>query len=186
MRPSISDTVSCTEPDYKVGAFVGYNYYYERFQADDCTQVSLPASGICAPAINGTRVITETDRWHALRVGANAEVMLFERVKLNADIAYLPYVKFSGVDNHWLRDLVIDESGHGRGVQAELIVSYQVTPQLSVGAGGRYWAAWTTRGSDWFNGVLVDRTDTYRMERYGTLLQAKYQFAPPAAAGAAD
>jgi opacity protein-like surface antigen/outer membrane protease len=171
---------------YKVGAFVGYNYYYERFQANDCTQISLPTSGICAPAISGTPVITETDRWHALRVGANAEVMLFDRVKLNADIAYLPYVKFSGVDNHWLRDLVIDESGHGRGVQAELIVSYQVTPQLSIGAGGRYWAAWTTRGNDWFNGVQVDRTDTYRMERYGTLLQAKYQFAPPTAAGAAD
>jgi opacity protein-like surface antigen/outer membrane protease len=171
---------------YKVGAFVGYNYYYERFQANDCNQISLPASGICAPAITGTPVITETDRWHALRVGANAEVAITDSVKLTADVAYLPYVKFSGVDNHWLRDLVIDESGHGRGVQAELIVSYQVTPQFSVGAGGRYWAAWTTRGSDWFNGVLVDRTDTYRMERYGTLLQAKYQFAPPPALAVKD
>jgi opacity protein-like surface antigen len=170
---------------YRLGAFVGYNYYYERFQANDCTQTALPASGICAPPIAGMPVITETDRWHAVRVGANAELMLFDSVKLTADVAYLPYVKFSGVDNHWLRNLVIDESGHGRGVQAELILSYQVTPQLSLGAGGRYWAAWTTSGSDAFDGVPVERTDTYRMERYGTLLQAKYQFAPPAALAAA-
>jgi hypothetical protein len=80
------------------------------------------------------------------------------------------------VDNHWLRNLVIDESGRGKGVQVEGFLSYYLTPQFSIGAGARYWAMWTTSGSDAFNGVPVDRNDTYRAERFGGLFQATYKF----------
>jgi hypothetical protein len=111
-----------------------------------------------------------------LRVGLSTQTMLTPQLKLTGDIAYLPYVKFSGVDNHWLRALVIDESGTGRGVQLEAILSYYVTPQFSLGAGARYWAMWTRDGSDAFNGVPTNRTDTFRYERYGVLLQAAYKF----------
>jgi opacity protein-like surface antigen/outer membrane protease len=163
-------------PGYKVGYFVGYHYWYEQMAATSCTQIALPASGICNPAINNTPVITETDRWNSLRVGVAAEVMVADNVKLSGDVAYLPYVRFTGVDNHWLRALVIDESGNGRGVQVEGILSYYVTPELSIGAGGRYWAVWTRTGSDAFNGVLINRNDTYRAERYGAFVQASYKF----------
>ncbi len=163
-------------PGYKIGAFVGYNYVYEQYAATTCTQIASPSSGICAPPINGTPVITETDKWNSLRVGAAAEMWLTPQLKLSGDAAYLPYVGFTGVDNHWLRALVINESGRGRGVQMQAILSYYITPQFSVGAGGRYWAMWTSTGSDAFNGVPIARTDTYRYERYGLLLQAAYKF----------
>jgi opacity protein-like surface antigen/outer membrane protease len=163
-------------PGYRVGGFVGYNHVHEQYAANDCTQIASPSSGICAPAITGVAVITETDNWDSLRVGLAAEIWLANQWKLTGDAAYLPYVSFSGVDNHWLRNLVIDESGHGRGVQLEALVSYYVTPQFSIGLGGRYWAMWTTSGSDAFNGVPIDRNDTYRYERYGLLAQAAYRF----------
>jgi hypothetical protein len=90
---------------------------------------------------------------------------------------YLPYVKFSGVDNHWLRALVIDESGKGKGVELEAILSYYVMPKFSVGVGGRYWAMWTTSGDDLFNGAPTNRrTDAFRYERWGGLLQAAYKY----------
>jgi opacity protein-like surface antigen/outer membrane protease len=163
-------------PDYKVGAFVGWNHVYERYAATDCTQIASPPSGICSPPISGVPVITETDRWNSLRLGAATELWLTPKVKLTGDAAYLPYVKFTGVDNHWLRDLVIDESGHGQGVQLELIASYYFTPHVSVGLGGRYWAMWTTTGKDAFNGEPIPRSDTFRYERWGGFLQATYKF----------
>src|SRR5262249_15594167 len=104
-------------PGYNVGALLGYNYLYEQMAASTCTQIASPASGICAPPIMGLPVITETDRWNSVRIGLAADVWLTNSLKLSADAAYLPYVKFTGTDNHWLRDLVISESGNGRGVQ---------------------------------------------------------------------
>jgi len=163
-------------PGYKVGLFVGYNHVYEQYAATDCTQIASPSSGICAPSIVNTAVITETDKWDSLRLGVATDTWLGSRWRLVGDIAYLPYVKFKGVDDHWLRNLVIDEDGHGAGVQIEAMLSYYVTPQFSIGAGGRYWAMWTTKGSDAFNGSPTDRTDTYRYERWGLLAQATYRF----------
>lgn len=163
-------------PAYKVGAFVGYSHVHEQYSADNCHQIASPTAGICTPAISGVAVITETDNWDSLRLGLSAETWLAPQWKLSADAAYLPYVKFSGVDNHWLRALVIDESGHGQGVQLEAMLSYYITPQFSLGIGGRYWAMWTTTGSDAFNGVPIPRSDTYRYERYGVLVQAAYKF----------
>jgi opacity protein-like surface antigen/outer membrane protease len=163
-------------PGYKVGAFVGYNHVYEQYAANDCNQIAMPTSGICSPMISGVPVITETDKWNSMRVGMATDTWLTPQLRLVSDIAYLPYVKFTGVDNHWLRNLVIDESGTGHGVQLEAILSYYVTPQFSLGVGGRYWAMWTRTGSDAFNGVPINRTDTYRYERYGMLLQAAYKF----------
>ena len=163
-------------PGYKVGAFVGYNHVYEQYAATDCNQIASPTSGICSPAITNTAVITETDKWNSLRVGLATVGWLAPQWKLSGEVAYLPYVKFTGVDNHWLRALVIDETGTGRGVQTEAMVSYYVTPQFSLGIGGRYWVMWTTNGSDMFNGVPTNRGDTFRYERYGLLLQAAYKF----------
>jgi opacity protein-like surface antigen len=165
-----------TVADFKLGGFLGYTKIREQYAATDCRQVASPSAGICTPPISGVPVITETDTWSSLRLGLAAEFWLLPRVKLAADAAYLPNVSFKGVDNHWLRALVIDENGRGEGAQLETILSYYVTPNFSLGAGARYWAMWTRTGADAFNGVPIRRTDTYRYERYGVLLQAAYKF----------
>ena len=53
-------------------------------------------------------------------------------------------------------------------------------PQFSVGVGGRYWAMWTTTGTDAVRGVVSARNDTYRTETFGVTFQAAYKFDAPA------
>jgi outer membrane protease len=81
---------------YKLGAFVGYNYYKENKSAYGCAQIANQLSD-CVPAIpSSVLVITEVDTWKSFRIGVNGEVMIADRLKLGADIAYLPYVNFNG------------------------------------------------------------------------------------------
>jgi hypothetical protein len=121
-------------------------------------------------------VIRESGTWNSLRVGVSAQTMLYERWKLSGEVAYVPYTKFTGSDDHFLRDLVIVEQGHGHGVQAEGFLTYMVTDAFSLGVGGRYWGLWTTSGTDVFDGVLLKRNDTYRTERAGVTFQGSYKF----------
>ena len=171
-------------PGYKVGPFIGYNYFHSKMNAFGCQQIANPFSD-CIPTVPSTTLtIVEDDTWQSLRLGTSAETTIFDpRLKINGEVAYLPYVKFTGTDDHLLRvpPLRFNEDGHGRGVQAEVILSYMFTPQFSVGAGWRYWAMWTTSGTDAVGGVVSNRNDTYRVERGGVLLQASYKFEPPAA-----
>ena len=88
---------------YKLGAFVGYNYYKENKSAYGCTQIANPLSD-CVPAIPSSVLgITENDTWKSLRIGVNGDIMITDQLKLGADIAYLPYVKFNGTDDHLQR-----------------------------------------------------------------------------------
>jgi outer membrane protease len=104
---------------YKLGAFVGYNYYKEKKSAYGCTQIANPFSD-CVPAIpSSVLVITEDDIWKSSRIGVNGEVMIANRLKLGAEVAYLPYVTFNGTDNHVLRALISPESGTGRGCNSK-------------------------------------------------------------------
>jgi opacity protein-like surface antigen len=170
-------------PGMKVGVFAGYNEYRDDKSSFTCTQIALPASGICNPSILNTFVLGENDKWQSVRVGGNAEVMLTDRLKLSADVAFVPYTKFTGQDFHPLRPFVADETGKGIGTQAELFLNYYLTPQFSVGAGGRYWAMWTTSGTDCReppNGACPTQLQNmqFKTERYGLLLQAAYKFLP--------
>jgi opacity protein-like surface antigen/outer membrane protease len=170
-------------PGYKAGPFVGYNRYSYTLNAGGCVQIANPnsdctgAPGVPIEPTSHTSII-EQDTWDSLRVGAAAETMLADRWKLSGDVAYVPYTKFTGTDQHLDRVplLIIDESGHGTGVQAEAFLSYLVTNQLSVGVGGRYWALWTTSGTEVDNGAPVARNDTYRTDRVGVTFQASYKF----------
>jgi outer membrane protease len=173
-------------PGYKAGAFVGYNRYNYTMNANGCVQIANPLSDCTGapgfPVIpTSVTGITEKGTWDSLRVGASAETQLFDRWKLSGDVAYIPYTKFTGSDNHAF-SFFFDEQGHGQGVQADVFLSYYVTDAFSVGVGGRYWALWTTSGSDVasLNGVVVPnqapRNDTFRTERTGVTFQASYKF----------
>jgi opacity protein-like surface antigen/outer membrane protease len=170
-------------PGYKTGPFIGYNRYEYTMNAGGCVQIANPFSdcvGAFAQPTSHVGII-EQGTWDSLRIGSSAEVMLFDRWKLSGDIAYVPYTKFSGSDQHLDRrpPLTFIEAGHGHGVQAEAFLSYLITNQLSVGVGGRYWALWTTSGTDAVNGAVAPRNDTYRTERVGVTFQASYKFDVP-------
>jgi outer membrane protease len=162
----------------KLGMFVGYNYYRETKSAFGCTQIANPISD-CVPALPGSVLgITEDSTWQSFRIGVNGEFTIADRFKLGADIAYLPHVEFNGTDDHVLRALIVSQSGIGKGVQLEGILSYLITDQFSVGVGGRYWAMWTTRDAiAEFGGFPCPcQTLPAKTERFGAFLQASYNF----------
>jgi opacity protein-like surface antigen len=167
-------------PSANVGGFVGYNYYRENKSAFGCAQIANRNSD-CVPSIPNTVLgITEDNTWHSFRIGMNGVVTLFDRLKLTADAAYLPFVAFRGTDNHLLRtdvaNTVSQETGSGHGVQLEAILSYAFANNFSIGAGGRYWAMWAPGAStDIFGLGCPCQTLPVRTERYGAFLQASYK-----------
>jgi opacity protein-like surface antigen len=173
--------------DYRIGPFVGYSYFRETMNALGCAQLVLPGS-VCDPPIStNVSSITQDDTWQSLRVGVSAQTTLWDRFGIDGDLAYLPYAHFSGLDTHWLRQPVayFPQEGSGRGVQAELMLSYRFTDNLSFGVGGRYWAMWTTQASQSCHGGCdADAVPTpsgpftTNTQRYGMFVQMSYRFSP--------
>lgn len=165
-------------PDHKIGLFIGYNRYQTVMNTQGCTQLVNPASGVCAPTIpNSVNGISEIDTWHSLRLGVSAQARLWDRFKVDVDLAYLPYVYVDALDIHRLREPPVSfpVSGTGNGVQGELILSYQATDAFSIGVGGRYWSMWTN------NAYLTDSSSFFTLstDRYGVFLQLAYSFKTP-------
>jgi opacity protein-like surface antigen/outer membrane protease len=176
-----------SDPRYRIGAFLGYNYFEETIPTIGCVQIANPASGNCVGNFTVDSPITEYDRWQSIRAGVAAEFMPFDRVKVSVDAAYLPYVRFDETDNHWFRGLIFPGWGSGSGFQLEALISYLVTDQFSVGIGGRYWSMGTPRESTasgifapGVGGVAVGPNEGYRfdVERYGLFAQGAYHFGP--------
>lgn len=163
--------------DHKVGLFVGYNRYETTMNGMGCVQLVAPASGICSspPIAGGTTVISQIDAWQSVRLGVAAEALLWNRLKVGADIAWLPYVKYDGLDIHRVRNLYFPVQGTGTGVQGELILTYMATEKFGIGIGGRYWSMWSTNAMDvgQGNGINYFPVET---DRYGVFLQASYKF----------
>jgi hypothetical protein len=86
-----------------------------------CTAASSTASHSLLAStseINECRAATG-EQWHAVRVGLAGDVTLTDRLKWQAEGAWLPYMSFSGQDNHWLRPNInpVIERGHGSNRQ---------------------------------------------------------------------
>ncbi len=108
-----------------------------------------------------------------------ADIPLVEKLRLNVEGAYLPYVWLNGSDNHLLRpDLggPIPEDGTGWGYQLEATLTYPLTDAIGVGLGGRYWHM-ETRGSADFSGAggTAQPLDS-KIDLYGVYLQGSYHF----------
>jgi opacity protein-like surface antigen len=171
-----------TGPGAKIGGFVGYNYFGQHVDTFGCTQLAgaltcVPA-GVIPPFFNG---ISEDNSFSSVRIGLNGQFMLTDRLKLSVDVAYLPFVHFTGVDNHNARGLIIDEtSSRGDGVQIEALLSYAVTENISIGVGGRYWT-WNMRdGNTLFNfqapPAQFNEPARFNSERWGVFTQASYHW----------
>ncbi len=168
---------------HKVGAFVGYSFVDQALNRFNCVQIANKEGGSCTgpdepPTPPNVVRFQEIDKWHALRVGIAGEMMLTDRVKLSGEVAYLPFVHFQGLDNHF-RNPILQlpaTSNGGHGVQAEALLSYYVTDRLSFGVGGRYWGLWTTDGQ--FSGTPPGPPRFYRaaFEQAGVFVQTAYLF----------
>jgi opacity protein-like surface antigen len=173
--------------DYRLGAFIGYNFYQDKQDAYGCGQIANPFSDCASPIPSSVLVITENDTWHSLRLGVNTDMMLAPGLRLSTDAAFIPYTQFSGTDIHWQRtdvaNQISSETGRGLGVQLDAILSYSITPAFSVGAGGRYWAMWTTDNAytNIFSTPCPCQTLPSKTDRHGLLLQANYKFDMPGA-----
>jgi opacity protein-like surface antigen len=164
---------------FSVASYAGYTQLKEDMQGFGCRQLANQFSDCVPPLPTSLLVITEDDTWRALRLGSAVEFAVTPRLALSADAAYLPYVTFSGVDNHVLRDLVSPENGHGIGVQLEATLSYMLTESFSVGVGGRYWSFWTTDGEVNFGrtGIIVPMR--YATEQAQLMVQGSYKLGFP-------
>jgi len=176
--------------DYKAGPFVGYTYFRQNINAFGCNY-SVPAGQLCnnangEPTPTNQASLTQDETWQSLRVGFSAVATIGDRFGINGDVAYLPYAQYSGLDSHLLRSPItyFPQDGSGRGVQAELILTYLLTENLKLGIGGRYWAMWTTSASQSCHGSCDNGASssppapyTANTERFGTFVQASYQFA---------
>lgn len=161
---------------YKVAPFVGYSEFRQDMAGLGCRQIANRFSD-CVPAIpTSVRAIEEDDTWRALRLGTAVDMALAPRIAFAGEAAWLPYVRFTGVDDHVLRTLLSPESGEGMGVQLEATLSYAVTDALSLGIGGRYWSMWTTEGTVNFGGTGEIVPMRYAAEQAHLLVQGSYRF----------
>lgn len=178
-------------PDFRLGAFVGYSFLRQNITALGCSQIASNPF-ICGffPIPATIQGITQDNDWQSLRVGLNGEVDVTDRLKLSLDGAWLPVVRLTGTDTHWLRisrfpgdfSGPIPEDGHGFGYQLEGVVSYRVTNAITVGVGGRYWHAQTT-GFTHFEGHVngfqaFPQPVDWKTDSYGVFLQTGLKFGP--------
>ncbi|UFZ03712.1 hypothetical protein LQG66_31620 [Bradyrhizobium ontarionense] len=157
---------------FRLGAFVGYQYWAETVDARGCTQVGgNPA--ICNPALGpGVKVVTEQDRWHSGRAGVSLDTRLSDRLSWQAEAAYV-WTSQNAIDTHYFTFGRDPAAGQGSGFQAETVLNYQLTDNFRIGIGGRWWHL-STNAVDSFNQVL-----RYTTERYGVFLQGSYKFNQP-------
>ena len=167
-------------PYGRLGAFAGYRYFHQRGRGFGCTQIANGA--ICAGMPpNDTLGLTETEEWRGVAVGLNARLALSQRLTLDVEAAYLPYVDRAGTDNHWNRADINPgpETGRGWGTQVEAVLSYAVTDRLNVGVGGRYWFMTTTTAGTQFPQATELQPIKFTVDRYGGFLQASYKIGGP-------
>jgi opacity protein-like surface antigen len=167
-------------PTAKLGAFVGYNYYAEDINTYGCAQLANGA--FCAGGFpSNFLVIAQSGHYDALRLGLTSQFMLSDKLKLTSEAAYLPWVNFTGQDDHNARQLLLPEkASDGTGVMLETILGYDVSNAWNVGVGARYWAYNMKNGSTTFNFLglppqIVEPTRS-NSERYGMFVQSSYKW----------
>ena len=194
-----SKTTSQTSGHLRYGSVdVGYNVYtgraaegrrlrridtwFELVVAKGCAQIGGNPF-ICAPAIpNGVTLINEKDRWNTARIGGALDFNLTSRLSWSGEIA-LTSVRQKAQDTHYFTFGAIPASGSGAGFEAESILKYRLTDNLSLGVGGRWWR-YDTHAIDAFGQLLRYRTDHFSAFR-ASKLQVQPRQRPAGRHGAA-
>ena len=143
-----------------LGIFVGFQQWSEQVDA-----FGLMTSVGGSPNLpESTRVITNDVLWRSLRIGVAGTAPVTGRLRVLADLAFVPYSKVSNDDSHYLRaDLGpvpnIVTSGRGSGVQLDLELRYALSERLEAGIGVRHWALSKDRANVSLAGVTVPVTE---------------------------
>jgi len=168
---------------YRVASFVGYNYFRYKMNALGCTYLNIAPPEPCGDPPTLV-ILQEMDEWRSWRLGTVAELMLTPTLKLTGEVAYLPFVRYAGVDNHPSR---ADASfttrspgnGVGTGVQAEGVVTYDLTDAFSLGVGGRYWSMAVPQGLTNFFSRNEFTQERFSTENAAVFVQGSYTFDAP-------
>ncbi|HXX73665.1 MAG TPA: hypothetical protein VEI50_00885 [Nitrospiraceae bacterium] len=138
--------------------FIGYQYRREKHEANGLTQVVCTQAGqgvVCnpgSPSNYGTTVITNTQTWNSLRLGAQSEFRITRRFSIDGQAVFIPYASLNNKDIHHLRsdlaqDPSIEMTGSGVGTNLEGSARFMVTKGLSAHVGYRYWWTQVTNGN---------------------------------------
>ena len=124
--------------------------------------------------------LTQEDGYTSLRLGVSERLMLTDRLRLTAEAAYLPWISYSGVDDHNFCQLLLPEkSSNGDGVMLEGDLDYRITDSWSVGVGARYWAYNMRNGTVGFDFLgfppVFNEPIRVNAERYGVFFQTEYR-----------
>jgi hypothetical protein len=178
-------------PDVRLGFFAGYHYWHDEMTAFGlaCNQPSVlgcPAAGVGLLGDN-VAVLRYEPTWHAVRIGADAKVIIGGGWSVSGEFAVVPYAYLVNNDSHLLRqdfsDLgpapnVITKSTYAFGAETEVFVNYAVTPNIEIGAGLRYWGLEAVKGGVRFGPLFTERDtlDSFSQQRYGLLAHVKGTF----------
>lgn len=157
-----------TTDRYRIGAFAGFQQVSGTWNAGGCTQ--LAGSPICAtPIPSSVRLVTESDLWNSLRVGAVLDVNVTNKLKWTTELA-LAATRQKALDNHYATFGKDPAHGRGGALQVESSLNYQLSDHWQIGAGARWWR-FDTDAVDGFGQLLRYKTDSY-----GVFAQASYRF----------
>jgi hypothetical protein len=184
--------------------FIGYQYRREKHEATGVTQAACTPAGsttildpgpppqvLCnpgtAPAFYGTPVITNTQTWNSLRLGAQSEFRITRRLSIDGQAVFIPYASLNNKDVHHLRadlaqDPSIEMTGSGVGTNLEGSVRFMVLKGLVAHVGYRYWWTQVTNGditffnADGTSSTLDGGLGKFQNTRQGILFGLDYAF----------
>jgi hypothetical protein len=171
----------------KLDGFVGIQFWREHYEVFRGIQVVCTASSICnapgtvfdAPGAG----VTNTVEWTSFRVGVSGQYEI-SRVRLDGNLAFIPYTKLFSRDSHLARDDLRKPSftmeGEGIGAEGEVGLSVRVLAGLYMTVGYRYWWLKVLDGTS--TNHPIDGMDTvvplteYQTMRHGVTFGASYRF----------
>ncbi|WP_158658898.1 hypothetical protein [Methylocystis bryophila] len=157
-----------TDPRFRIGAFIGFHGWRESVSARGCAQIGANPE-ICQPAIPaGVTLVNERDHWNTFRAGGVLDVNLTDRLSWSGEAAMVS-VSQHARDTHYFTFGVDPARGQGAGFELESLLKYQLTDNLSLGIGGRWWHL-STNAVDMFGQLL-----TYHTDRVGVFGQVSYK-----------
>jgi hypothetical protein len=193
---SILKLLKLPERHGSLDMFVGYQFRKEKHDAVSTgTVICTPTgqtNGVCnAPGTPGAErsmgqpVFTNTQTWHAARIGLQGEWRIFRRLSIDGKAAFLPFTALTNEDVHHTNPVLqqnpsISMSGIGIGANLEGNLNVMVIENLFLSVGYRYWWNRVTNENCDFHFVNFPNVSTKLNEfqniRAGVTFGVNYRF----------